>query len=82
MAGQKSNSKRQRSHKISAGINGATKHPLNPVERVLLNKGQMQTIKHVPCLRAWRGVGVVTEPFNPRQVTENRLLYPHLFMED
>lgn len=82
MSNQKSNSKKQRTHKISEGVHGATKHPLNEVEKVLLNKGQMQNIRHVPCRFPWRGVGSVAEPYNARQVTENKLLYPHLFMED
>lgn len=82
MAGQKSNSKRQRKHKVSEGIHGATKHPMTEVEKVLLNKGQMQTVRHVEYRTPWRGVGAVTTPFNHRQALENRRLYPHLFMED
>lgn len=82
MSQKSGNSKKQRTHKISSGIHGATKHPLGAVEKVLLNKGQMQTIRHVPVVKNWRGVGVVSEPWNARNVAENRRLYPHLFMED
>lgn len=82
MSSQKGNSKRQRKHKISEGIHGATHHPLSAVEKVLADKGQMDSIKHVPLLKNWRGVGNVQTPFNSRQATENRRLYPHLFMED
>lgn len=74
--------KKKRQHKISQGLHGATRHPLSAVEKVLLDKGQIQSIRHVNCLRPWRGVGIVTTPFNPRQAAENRRLYPHLFMED
>lgn len=74
--------KKKRTHKISSGVHGATKHPLTAVQKVLAGKGQMQSIRHVPLLKNWRGVGNVAEPFNARQVTENRLLYPHLFMEE
>lgn len=82
MSAQKSNSKKQRTHKTSRGIHGATHHPLSPVEKVLAGKGLMQSIKHVPLLKNWRGVGVVSEPFSPKNVAENRRLYPHLFRED
>lgn len=82
MSNQKSNAKRQRAHKISEGKHGATHHPLSEVEKVLLNKGQMQTVRHVEYRTPWRGVGNAAEPFNPKQVVENRRLYPHLFMED
>lgn len=83
MSSQKGNSKKQRKHKISQGINGSTHHRLSPVERVLIGKGQMQTIKHVPLLRAWTGVHVdPAEPWNARNVAENRIKYPHLFPED
>jgi hypothetical protein len=74
--------KKKRTHKISEGKHGATKHPLSPVEKVLVGKGQLQNIRHVECRFPWRGVGNVATPFDPRQVTENRRLYPHLFMED
>jgi hypothetical protein len=52
------------------------------VEKVLLGKGLMRTIKHVPLLKNWRGVGIVREPWSAKNVAENRRLYPHLFMED
>lgn len=82
MSQKSGNSKKQRTHKISEGKHGATKHPLGAVEKVLLNKGQMQNIRHVPVKHNWRGVGFISEPWNARNVTQNRVLYPHLFMED
>jgi hypothetical protein len=40
---------RRRAHKVSAGINGATKHPLSEVEKALLGKGRVQATRHVLC---------------------------------
>lgn len=83
MSNQKGNSKRQRTHRISQGIHGATHHPLDAVSKVLLGKGQMQSIKEVPCLRGWSGVHVdPAVPWSRKNVAENRVLYPHLFPED
>jgi hypothetical protein len=75
-------SKKKRTHKVSEGIHGASKHPLSAVEKVLAGKGLMQSIKHVPLLKNWRGIGEVKTPWNTKNVTENRILYPHLFRED
>lgn len=40
-----SNRKRSRKPKTSKGIHGATKHPLSPVEKVLMGKGLFRTFK-------------------------------------
>lgn len=74
--------KRQRAHKVSRGIHGATHHPLSGVEKVLLGKGQLMTIRHVECLRSWSGSFAVGEKFDARAASENLRLYPHLFLDD
>lgn len=82
MSNQKSNSKRQRAHKVSRGENGATRHRLSELEKVLIGKGIAESLRPIPCLRPWRGASGFSEPFDARQAAENRLLYPHLFWED
>lgn len=82
MSSIKKTSKKQRTHKVSKGLHGAVKHPLSAVEKVLVGKGQMQSISHVPVKFNWRGASVVNQPWNARNVAENRRLYPHLFRED
>lgn len=74
-------SKRKRTHKVSQGIHGATKHPLSVIERVLAGKGLLDSIEHVECKSPWRGVGDILPngPFDKAQVEENKRLYPHLF---
>lgn len=82
MSQQKSCNKKQRAHRLSEGKHGATKHPLSETEKALLGKGRVQAVTHVPLLKNWRGVGIVHSPWNAKNVAENRVLYPHLFMED
>lgn len=77
MAG--SNRKKQRKPKTSAGVHGATKHPLTELEKALLGKGLMRTMHHVPCKSNYKGVVNVSTPFDKAQVDENKRLYPHLF---
>ena len=43
MGSQQGKGKRQRKPKKSAGVNGATKHPLTTIEKVLLGKGLFQS---------------------------------------
>lgn len=73
--------KRKRTKKTSRGVHGSTHFPLDPIQRVLLDKGQMDSIRHVDCKVGWRGVGEVKKPFDAKQAAENRRLYPHLFFE-
>jgi hypothetical protein len=73
--------KRQRAHKVSKGINGATHHPLSGLEKVLLGKGQLEDFRGLDGT-PWKGTFNVRQPYNAEQVEENRLLYPHLFRED
>jgi hypothetical protein len=56
---------------------------MTPLQKVLLGKGQMDSIRPVPALKPWLGVHVdPTVPWNTKNVAENRRLYPHLFPED
>lgn len=63
----------------SAGINGAKRHPLTVLERVLAGKGRLACVKPVECA-PWRGLENPSTPvFDAAQVEENKRLYPHLF---
>lgn len=44
MAG--SNRKAKRKQKVSKGINGATKHPLTEIQKVLLGKGLFESFRY------------------------------------
>lgn len=75
-------SKKKRTSKTSAGIHGATHHPLSEVEKVLAGKGQMQSVGHVPCKAPWQGTSRIPEKYGPafpEQARLNRELYPDLF---
>lgn len=75
--------KKKRAHKVSKGINGATKHPLTEVEKVLAGKGQLDSIREVDSRSAWRGQLQVSDPpWDAEAVAENKRLYPHLFEGD
>lgn len=73
--------KRKRQHKVSKGVHGATKHPLNEVQKALAGKGLIASVVHVECRSPWRGSGDVSPkgPFDKAQAEKNKLLYPHLF---
>lgn len=72
--------KRKRAHKVSKGEHGAKHHPLTPLQKVLAGKGQFAAFAPVECKAPWRGLGEPSRPaYNPRQVEENKRLYPHLF---
>lgn len=81
MADNKGKSKKPRKHKVSAGIHGATKHPLDAVSKVLLGKGLYHRagLSQPSKEGNWRGEERVIRPWNPVQAEENRRLYPHLF---
>lgn len=80
--GGKGNRKKQRAHRLSEGKVGAGKHPLTEVEKGLLGKGRVQATHHIPLMKNYRGAFVVDTPFDARQVTMNKILYPHLFRDD
>lgn len=70
----------RRAHKVSQGINGASKHPLTAVQKALLGKGAIQALEPTPMPTAWRGARDVNYPlFDKEQAEENREKYPHLF---
>lgn len=63
----------------SRGVNGATKHPLTGLTKVLMGKGLIQSLRPVEMKAPWRGAIGFKEPFDPEQAKVNRSLYPHLF---
>ena len=75
--------KRKRTHKVSQGVHGSTKTHLTDVQLVLLGKGLAQSLQPVDCRAPWRGTLMPSNPvFNAKQVTLNKVLYPHLFREE
>ena len=63
----------------SKGINGAKRHPLTVIEKVLADRGLLASLKHVECKNNWRGAASFKEPYDAAQAAANRRLYPHLF---
>lgn len=73
---------KKRKQKVSKGENKMSSNPQDPQDLVRMGKGRAASIKEVPMERAWRGVGIVKEPYDAKQALENKRLYPHLFMDE
>lgn len=78
MAQKGSNKKRQRTSRKSQGVVGASHSPLTEVEKALIGKGLVRSIREIDC-KPWRGTGGYGPPYDAKQAAENKLLYPHLF---
>lgn len=82
--GRRKSLRRRRTKVISKGLHGASKHPLSAVQRALLGKGQVQSLRPVggPFATSWRGaMGVSSTPWDAHQAELNRELYPDLFRD-
>lgn len=73
---------RRRTKKTSRGIGGAARTRLSETAKVLLGKGQVDSLEPTEMKSPWRGVPSVREPYDKAQALLNRSLYPHLFEED
>lgn len=79
MSNQKSNKKRQRTHKVSQGLRKSSGSvELTEVQKVIQGGGLLDSIKEIDC-KPYRGSGGFGPPFDATQAAENRRLYPHLF---
>lgn len=77
------NGKRKRTPRKSKGERRSSS-PIRLTEtaKVLLGKGQVDSLEPTEMKSPWRGVPSVREPYDKAQALLNRSLYPHLFEED
>lgn len=77
------NGKRKRTPRKSKGERRSSS-PIRLTEtaKVLLGKGQVDSLEPTEMKSPWRGVPSVREAYDKAQALLNRSLYPHLFEED
>lgn len=78
--GKRKSIRRRRTHRLSDGLRKHSKHPLSAVQKVLVGKGQLQSVRPLEVKFAWKGMSAPSaHVFDAEQVEENKRLYPHLF---
>lgn len=78
--GKRKSIKRRRTHRLSDGLRSHSKHPLSAIQKVLVGKGQAQSMRPLDVKFAWKGTSAPSHPvWDSEQVVENKRLYPHLF---